>query len=57
MGRIIKWRIFPSYNPATGEAWCHVAKGTAEDVDHAVQAAHKAFLNPEWTDMTFTRTG
>ncbi|OIK10179.1 carnitine dehydratase [Bacillus sp. MUM 116] len=48
---------FPSYNPATGEPWCQVAKGTAEDVDRAVQAAHQAFSNPEWANLTFTERG
>ncbi|MEM1506065.1 aldehyde dehydrogenase [Domibacillus sp. 8LH] len=48
---------FPSYNPATGEAWCEVAKGTAEDVDKAVQAAHHAFLHSDWASMTFTERG
>jgi (Z)-2-((N-methylformamido)methylene)-5-hydroxybutyrolactone dehydrogenase len=48
---------FPSYNPAKEVAWCHVAKGTAEDVDRAVQSAHHAFLNSEWTHMTFTERG
>lgn len=48
---------FPSYNPATGEPWCQVAKGTAEDVDRAIQAAHQAFLNPVWSKLTFTERG
>ncbi|WNS77508.1 aldehyde dehydrogenase [Bacillus sp. DTU_2020_1000418_1_SI_GHA_SEK_038] len=48
---------FPSYNPATGEPWCTVAKGTAEDVDRAVKAAHHAFLHSEWARMTFTERG
>ncbi|OCA92911.1 aldehyde dehydrogenase [Pseudobacillus wudalianchiensis] len=48
---------FPSYNPATGEPWCYVAKGTAEDVDLAVKAAHQAFLNSEWSTMTYTERG
>lgn len=48
---------FESYNPATEEAWCLVAKGDADDVDRAVQAAHKAFLHSEWTTMTFTERG
>lgn len=48
---------FDSYNPATEEAWCQVAKGTAEDVNRAVQAAHNAFLYSEWTNMTFTERG
>ncbi|MFJ7727828.1 aldehyde dehydrogenase [Neobacillus sp. NPDC097160] len=48
---------FPSYNPATGEPWCYVAKGTSEDVDRAVQAAHHAFLHSSWAKMTFTERG
>lgn len=48
---------FPSYNPATGEAWCEVAKGTEEDVNRAVQAAHEAFQNSEWAEMTYTERG
>ena len=48
---------FESYNPATEEAWCLVAKGDADDVDRAVQAAHKAFLHSEWASMTFTERG
>ncbi|PIC63244.1 carnitine dehydratase [Sporosarcina sp. P13] len=48
---------FPSHNPATGEAWCEVAKGSAVDVDNAVQAAHAAFLSPEWRKMTPTQRG
>ena len=48
---------FDSYNPATEEAWCQVAKGNAEDVNRAVQSAHNAFLHSGWTDMTFTERG
>ncbi|MBY0223208.1 aldehyde dehydrogenase [Sporosarcina aquimarina] len=48
---------FLSYNPATGEAWCEVAKGTEEDVNRAVQAAHEAFQNSEWAEMTYTERG
>ena len=33
---------FPSENPYTGEVWCEVARGNAEDVDRAVKAAHDA---------------
>ena len=48
---------FDSYNPATEEAWCQVAKGNAEDVNRAVQSAHNAFLHSGWNDMTFTERG
>jgi acyl-CoA reductase-like NAD-dependent aldehyde dehydrogenase len=48
---------FMSYNPATGEPWCQVAKGTSEDVERAVQAAHQAFENSKWTSMTYSQRG
>jgi (Z)-2-((N-methylformamido)methylene)-5-hydroxybutyrolactone dehydrogenase len=35
-------RYFPSENPYTGEAWCEVARGDAQDVDRAVRSAHEA---------------
>ncbi len=37
---------FPSNNPATGEKLAGVTKGTAEEIDTAVQAARKA--QPAW---------
>ncbi|KAI7088811.1 aldehyde dehydrogenase [Hortaea werneckii] len=41
--------IIPVLNPATGEAFafCHAA--SAEDVEDAVQAAHKAFQSGVWS--------
>src|SRR6266581_6365313 len=38
-------------NPATGKVIAHVPKGTAEDVDHAVAAAVKAY-DEVWFDTT-----
>jgi 1-pyrroline dehydrogenase len=38
-------------NPATGKVIAHVPKGTAEDVDRAVEAARKAF-DDGWSDAT-----
>jgi succinate-semialdehyde dehydrogenase/glutarate-semialdehyde dehydrogenase len=37
-------------NPATGEVVDHVPKGTAKDVEHAIDAAETAFK--EWADVT-----
>src|SRR2546426_11422188 len=37
-------------NPATGEVVDKVPKGTAKDVEHAIDAAEKAFQ--EWSDTT-----
>jgi len=38
-------------NPATGEVLTTAPRGGAEDVDHAVAAARRAFENPAWRDM------
>jgi phenylacetaldehyde dehydrogenase len=37
------------YNPATAEVLCRVPRGTAQDVDRAVQAARKAFDDSAWS--------
>ncbi|BCB77902.1 aldehyde dehydrogenase family protein [Phytohabitans flavus] len=42
-------------DPATGKVLRHVPRGTAEDVDAAVRAAHEAF--PVWRDLGPTRRG
>jgi len=41
-------RHFSSINPASGEAWAEIPEATAEDVDRAVTAAHRAFTEGEW---------
>ncbi|WP_134704374.1 aldehyde dehydrogenase [Ammoniphilus sp. YIM 78166] len=48
---------FESYNPATAEPWCLVAKGTEADVDRAVQAAQDAFEHASWRSLTYTQRG
>jgi aldehyde dehydrogenase (NAD+) len=50
-----KW--FDSYNPFTGKVWSQVAEGGAEDVDRAVQAAHRAFTDGPWPQMTASQRG
>ncbi|MEI9965917.1 MAG: aldehyde dehydrogenase [Caulobacteraceae bacterium] len=47
---------FESENPFTGKAWALVPRGTAEDVDRAVKAAHAAFKGP-WRSMTASARG
>lgn len=42
---------FDVFNPATGEAVARVSKGTVEDVNRAVDAAHAAFEKEDWRDM------
>src|SRR5690625_3279719 len=48
---------FESVYPATGKAWCKVARGNEEDVNKAVEAAYDALTNPEWANTTFTERG
>ena len=41
---------FDSSNPTTGEVWARVPEATAEDVDRAVRAAHRAFVSGPWAE-------
>jgi aldehyde dehydrogenase (NAD+) len=50
-----KW--FDSFNPFTGKVWSQVAEGGAEDVDRAVKAAHRAFTEGAWPQMTASQRG
>ncbi|MGN7285853.1 aldehyde dehydrogenase [Shouchella rhizosphaerae] len=50
-------KYFHSINPATEEPWCEVAEGNALDVELAVKAAHHAFYNSSWKDMTRSQRG
>lgn len=45
------------FDPATGEKIIEVAAGGAEEIDLAVQAARKAFENPNWSRMSPTERG
>jgi aldehyde dehydrogenase len=42
----IKGQYFENISPVTGKAFCEVARGTAEDIELALDAAHKAA--PAW---------
>lgn len=48
---------FDSFNPSTGEVWSRVPEATADDVDRAVTAAHRAFTSGPWATMTPTQRG
>ena len=50
-----KW--FDSYNPYTGEPWAQIAQGNAEDTDRAVRAAHQAFTEGPWPQLTASQRG
>ncbi len=48
---------FDSLDPATGKVWAQMPDASAEDVNHAVEAAEQAFFSPEWAGMTATARG
>ena len=50
-----KW--FDSYNPYTGKVWAQIAEGGAEDVDRAAKAAHRAFTEGAWPQLTASQRG
>ncbi len=49
--------MFDSINPTDGKVWSRVPEATAEDVDRAVQAAHRAFTVGPWAKITPTERG
>ncbi|MEE9375411.1 MAG: aldehyde dehydrogenase family protein, partial [Rhizobiaceae bacterium] len=48
---------FESIDPSTGAPWALMAEASVEDVNHAVEAAHDAFLAPDWAGITATARG
>lgn len=48
---------FDSVNPATGEVWCRVPEATEADVERAVKAAHRSFLEGPWAGMVPSERG
>jgi acyl-CoA reductase-like NAD-dependent aldehyde dehydrogenase len=48
---------FETDNPYLAQPWARVARGTAADVDRAVQAAHRALTSGEWPTLTASRRG
>ena len=48
---------FDTHNPYTGAVWAQVAKGGPDDVELAVQAAHRAFTTGPWSQMTASQRG
>ena len=48
---------FESDNPYTGQPWALIPRGTAQDVDTAVQAAHRAFRSGPWRQLTPSARG
>lgn len=48
---------FESTDPYSGEVVSQIPRGTAEDVDQAVEAAHEAAFHGEWSELTATERG
>ncbi len=48
---------FESDNPFTGQPWALIPKGGKDDVDRAVQAAHRAFVSGDWPKLTASQRG
>ncbi|XP_037548961.1 retinal dehydrogenase 2 [Nematolebias whitei] len=54
----VSGKVFPVYNPATGEQICQVQEADKADVDKAVQAARLAFsLGSVWRRMDASERG
>lgn len=50
-------KLFPTYNPATGEVMSEIAEGDREDINQAVRAARQAFENGPWRKLTPSERG
>ncbi len=50
-------KVFDSINPTTGKVWSQIPEATADDVNRAVEAAHRAFTTGPWASMTPTERG
>ncbi len=48
---------FESDDPYRGEPWALIPRGTAADVNRAVEAAHAAFTSGEWPALTASKRG
>ena len=44
-------------NPYTGDVWARIPKGSPEDVDIAVSAADRAFVDSEWSRLNASDRG
>lgn len=48
---------FDSVDPFRGSVWARIPRGGAQDVELAVQAAHRAFTTGSWADLTPSARG
>ena len=49
--------VFESDDPYRGKPWALIPRGTADDVDRAVRAAHRALTSGEWPKLTASKRG
>lgn len=56
-GEAASGKRFESHNPFTGEPWASVPECGEADVNRAVEAAHRAFTQGPWPEMTPTQRG
>ncbi len=49
--------FFDSDDPYTGRPWATIARGSADDVERAVQAAHRAFTTGPWAGLSASERG
>ena len=50
-------KTFESINPTTETPWCKLPEATEDDINSAVDAAHRAFTKGEWASLTPTARG
>ena len=50
-------KTFESINPNTETPWCKLPEATEDDINSAVDAAHRAFTKGEWASLTPTARG
>ena len=48
---------FPSIDPATGTPWAEMPEAREDEVNRAVEAAHRAFRSGPWPKLTATARG
>jgi aldehyde dehydrogenase (NAD+) len=48
---------FDSTEPYSGDAWARIPRGSEADANRALEAAHAAFVSPEWRALTATQRG
>ena len=50
-------KTFESVNPATGDVWAEIPEASEADVNRAVEAAHRAFIEGPWSKTTPSERG